>query len=129
MKVSHEKPEIYQRCHDKFGVEWDDGVIMTYGDTVHCKFLLSESKVIHEYTHVIQQKRIGVKEWWDAFIDDPKFRLSQEVEAYKAERHFLNTFIKDRNKRFKMVHQLCLDLSSNMYGNICTYSEAMRLTK
>lgn len=127
MKLSKEKPPIYQRCVDKFGVDWEKGVIFTYEDTIHCKFDLGPDKIIHEKTHIDQQKEYGVEKWWDRYLEDEKFRLSQELEAYKNEANFIKNNIKDRNKRFMFLHLIARDLSSSMYGNIITYQEVFKI--
>ena len=33
MKFSKEKPVVYNRCKEAFGIDWDEGIIITYGDT------------------------------------------------------------------------------------------------
>lgn len=126
IQFSKEKPEIYQTLHDKFGVEWENGIIITYGDTVYCKNPLRPDLVIHETIHCYQQEK-DPKAWWDKYLEDPKFRLSQEVEAYKAQIKFIKDVVKDREKRFKMIHMLRVDLSGPTYGNICTYNETREL--
>ncbi len=129
MKVSNRIPEIYEKCRNQFGVDWERGVIITYGDTVYCKHSLPEHKIAHEYAHVIQQLNMGTEIWWKKYLTDKEFRLSQEVEAYQAEADYITKNIKDRNQRFNLLRQIYLDLSSSMYGNICSYSEAKKLIK
>ena len=78
---------------------------------------------IHEITHHEQQKRDGLEYWVEHYLTDPKYRLRMEVEAYK---HQL-TIITDRNDRTKLRIRCAHDLSSSLYGNICTYEEALKL--
>jgi hypothetical protein len=122
MILSKEQPEIYKTLHEKFGVEWDSGVIITYGDTVYCKYDLPEQKIVHEQVHIDQQK--NPKEWWEKYLLDPKFRLFQEVQAYRAECRYLEKTIKDRNKLSLRIHDICKDISSSMYGGIVPYAVA-----
>lgn len=131
MIIKTEKPEIYETLKEKFGVDWDGGVVITYGDTVYHspKYTLPIEKIIHEQTHIEQQTAMGAKEWWDKYLEDIPFRLSQEVEAYKREAYFIRRTIKDREKVFRYIHRICLDLSSFIYGNIVTYSQAKELLK
>lgn len=126
-KISHEIPSIYEKCHDRFGVDWEDGIVITYGDTVYSKYDLSPDLIIHEGIHVKQQREIGVEEWWNRYLEDKDFRLSQEVEAYGAQIKFIKTTIKDRNEIFKRCHKIWTDMV-RMYGSMCTYSEAKKLT-
>lgn len=122
--VIHEKPDIYGRLHEKFGVEWEDGVIITYQGSIYCKHELPKEKMIHENVHIVQQNFSGSNFWWDRYLEDSTFRLREEVEAYRAEAAYIQQNIKDRNKRYVMLRRICLDLASSMYGNICNAEEA-----
>lgn len=126
IKYSKEIPDIYYVCKDKFGVNWDDNIIFTYGDTIYCKTDIPEDLKVHEATHIRQQKS-GAKEWWDRYLNDNAFRLDQEVEAYKNQYNYLKIVIKDRNKLFLHKHRIAKDLSSYIYGNIISYSDALAL--
>jgi len=129
MKLKDTKPEIYERLKKHFDIDWDRGIIITYGDNVYCKYQLSEAKIIHEATHCEQHRVYGVEKWWDRYIEDIPFRLSQEVEAYKNEANFIRKTVKDRNLRFQMLRKIYIDLSSPIYGSIVTASEAEKLLK
>ena len=126
MKIEHnKKPPIYDRCVEMFGVNWDDGVIFTYGDTIYCKNDIPEHKILHESVHIKQQGDESDK-WWDKYFEDVNFRLQQEIEAYLAENKILNK-IKDRNTRFKLKEFNARCLSGKMYGNIISYQEAIKI--
>ena len=129
MKLSADKPPIYKRLKEVFGISWSNGIIITYGDTVHCKYMLNADKMVHEKVHTIQQTKMDKDLWWEKYISDPKFRLEQEVEAYKAEAHYIQKHIGDRNTRAKLLDCIYKDLSSSMYGNVVTYSGAKELLK
>ena len=126
MKISHEIPSIYEECRKHFGVDWDKGIIMTYGDTVYCKFDLSEQKLVHEQIHIEQQSKIGVEKWWQEYFKNKEFRLSQELEAYVNEAKFIKNVVKDRNQKFNLIRTIALDLSGYIYGNIISYNEAFK---
>lgn len=123
----HNKPAIYDVLKDKFGVNWDDGIIITYAPDIYCKFPLTEFKVEHEITHITQQEKYGVDEWWNRYLIDVEFRLSQEIEAYLNEARLIKKKVKDRNKRFLYIQQISKDLSSSIYGNIISYEQASKL--
>jgi hypothetical protein len=128
MKISQQKPQIYDKCVEHFGVDWEDGVIFTYGDTIHCKYALSENKIIHELTHVKQQGD-APDTWWERYFNDVDFRLAQELEAYKKESAWIKAHIKDRNYKTLLITENARALSSKMYGNIISFSEAYKLLK
>jgi hypothetical protein len=57
------------------------------------------------------------------YIDDPAFRLEQEVEAYRAQYRVASS----RSERRYLLLHICRDLSSRMYGNLVTSAEARAL--
>jgi len=125
---STQKPPIYQKCVDAFGVDWEDGVIFTYGETIYCKHNpIHPSKQVHEGVHVLQQREYGKDPWWDRYLEDIDFRLQQEKEAYLVESEWAHKNIKDRNERVRFIIRNARTLSSSMYGNIISYSEAFKL--
>lgn len=129
IEFSTDKPAIYDRINEIFGVEFDDGIIISYYPKIHCKVKLSADKIVHEMMHMEQQKNLGVELWWNLFFSDEGFRLEQEVEAYRAEAAFIRRNIKDRNAVARFIHNMAVTLSSKIYGNICDYSEAMQFLK
>ena len=132
MKMSQEKPKIYQKLAEKFGVDWDNNLIITYGDTIHCKIKnLEPHVIIHEEVHIKQQKEYGVAEWWNRYIDDEVFRLSQEVEAYKKQVNYIREHTEDMNRQRRRIwlKQIAIWLSGPMYGNLLTYEKAVEVLK
>jgi hypothetical protein len=128
MKFSNEIPPVYDRLRARFGVDWDSGLIITYGDSVYSKRPVAPDFVVHESVHVRQQRDIGGPDiWYDRYIKDDKFRLSQELEAYRAQIKWIRDNVRDRNESFRMQRNIAMLLSSDMYGNLVTRSEAMRL--
>lgn len=125
--VVNEKPPIYDKILEHFPVDWEDGVIMTYGDKVYCKYGLTMAKIAHEMIHVKQQTEMDKDEWWDKYFTDPSFRLKQELEAYMTESQYIKSAVKDRNERWRMIRKNALDLSSPMYGSIISFQEAYKL--
>lgn len=106
------------------------GTVFTYGDTIYAPNLksLPDHLLTHENIHVIQQGK-DPKGWWKKYLNDPKWRAEQELEAYKAQYKYASEFVKDRNKITRFLHNLASDLSSEMYGNCIDYLEAMKKIK
>jgi len=127
-KISNEKPAIYDKLHEAFGVEWTAGLIIANAGTIHTavKFL-PPAKIAHEEVHFIQQSKMNIDEWWEKYLADPEFRLRMETEAYQAEVRYINKFIKDMNLAYQMKHDIAVTLASSVYGGIITYSEALKL--
>lgn len=131
-KISHEIPPIYARLREAFGprVDWRMGTVIAYGDTIYAKDDMPDSLIAHETTHLKQQAKVGVEIWWEGYIKDPIFRLTQEAEAYKAQ----IDFIRDVDKASRQVLRstiawLARELSSSMYGNMISYEDARNLLK
>jgi hypothetical protein len=82
---------------------------------------------MHEQTHMLQQKAIGgpVK-WWRQYLKDPKFRLIQELQAYRNQYKYFCRQVKDREQQFRALHKLATDLASPMYGGILSYQDALQ---
>ena len=125
--ISKDKPEIYEKLHKQFNVEWDSGLIIADGKTIHCKFDIPPAKFIHELVHIKQQEKTGKSLWWELYLAKPEFRLEQEVEAYKAEYRFFSENVNDRNMRFDYLYEIARTLASEQYGKLCTGDEALRL--
>ena len=127
-KTSQDVPPIYEKCHEAFGVNWDDGIVITYGDTVYSKYDLSPDLIVHEGVHVEQQKVMGPEKWWEMYLEHKEFRLLEEVDAYSAQIKFIKSNVKDRNEAFRYCHKIWQDMA-RMYGSMCSYSEAKKLTE
>jgi len=101
-------------------------IIFTYGDTFFSEKELSYGLIAHEITHTFQQLKTGVEKWWKQYIEDDKFRLSQEVEAYQQQYRAYKRNSDNEEERLDMI---ALDLSGAMYGKIITFDEAKKLIR
>lgn len=131
MKISLEKPPCYEEANTLFNLEaLKMGTIFTYGDTLYNPSLirLTEDLMEHESVHMKQQafNDTVAKLWWQRYLGDPDFRLSQEVEAYGRQFKFLCKVHKDRNHQTRLLYVLAGHLSSPMYGDIITKSDAVK---
>lgn len=129
IKLKHNKPQIYDRLKKHFNIDWDNGIIITYGNNVYCKYEIPFHLEIHEEVHIKQQNAYGPEQWWDRYISDPQFRLEQEREAYLKQAIWVKANIKDRNEKYRILNKIVLDFSSGIYGNIITREEASKLIK
>lgn len=128
--ISNEKPDIYKRLNQAFGVEWDKGLIIAHNGVIHTSASsLPGYKIAHEETHLAQQAGANLEEWWEKYIADKEFRLRMETEAYQAESKWIEKNIRDRNVKYTLRHRIAVDLSSTIYGCIITYSDALKLIK
>lgn len=120
-------PPIYAKCKEKFGVTWDQGVIFAYGDKIHSKYAITDDLIAHELTHIERQAEIGAKEWWDRYLTDRKFRLNEEVLAYRNQLQYCyaNYDVETINNiRDRIIYAM-----TTIYGNMCTKEQAKLLLK
>ena len=112
---------LLEQYRAKFPI--DKNTIFALGDTIYTNQNLPNHLIAHEKKHLEQQEERGLKEWIYDYLEDPGFRLSQEVAAYKVQ---LET-ITDRNARSNQ-RELCIkDLCSDLYGHILTREQAEKL--
>lgn len=102
-------------------------VIFTFGNTIYNPSGgdIDLPLMAHEQTHSIQQENIGPEEWWKKYLSDNNFRLEQELQAYKIQYKYYCNVIKDRNARYKFLNRIASDLSSEVYGNLISKSDAL----
>lgn len=100
--------------------------VFTYGDTMFIQDTkpveVAEHLVQHEMTHTLQQGEYP-EVWWNKYLSDVEFRLSQEIEAYGRQYRYI--YDRTLNKYAKeALMMLAIDLSGPMYGNLLTFGEA-----
>ena len=85
---------------------------------------LVEHEKVHFYQHELYG---GCDRWWREFLDNPQFRLAEEIPAHQMEwRTWLAHQPRPRNHRRVTLKQMAKRLSAPMYGNIITFSEAKK---
>lgn len=115
----------YERAVKNFEIY--PSTVFAYDDTIFSAFPMVDHLVLHECHHLHQQKNFegGADAWWERYFIDPKFRLDQELEAFRKQ----IKSIKDRNEANRVL-MLCADvLASPMYGNLVTKQEAIQMIK
>lgn len=127
MEIIHDFPPNFKAIEKKFG-PLSDSVIFTYGGAIYAPTVgeIASHLIVHEEVHSKQQGD-DPKGWWKRYLKDDKFRLEQEVEAYKAQYLFFKRTIKDRNRQTRFLYKIAADLASPMYGSIVPHREAMNL--
>jgi hypothetical protein len=129
MKIVYDYPPNYERIKDAFSIEGNPGVIFTYGDTLYVpggeRISIDKPLQRHEETHSRQQKKMGIDEWWDMFLSDRNFRLSQELEAYREQYRAMAGMPAHQVAGY-LTH-ISRSLSGEMYGNLMTEQEAVQV--
>jgi len=129
MKIITTFPPNIEEIREKFG-ELPHTAVFTYGDTIYnpSSGFIDTYLLTHEETHQVQQGD-NPREWWRKYLADNKFRLDQEVSAYKNQYHHFCRNKKDPFKADKFLEIISSHLASSMYGNIITQDEAKNLIK
>lgn len=136
MKISTNPPpnNIAERAIKAFGltdVKFEDGLMFTYGDTIHSVRNVDPDFIVHESEHSKRQLAYegGPEAWWEKYFTDKEFVLQEELAAYRAQYKFVCIKVKDRNKRNLLLMDYAGALSGKLYGNIIEGMAAMQAIK
>lgn len=104
--------------------------IFSYGGIIYNPTgkALTDDLINHEMIHAKQQ-RGQTDEWWKLYLEDPVFRASQEIPAYQVQYQTAKKHIKDRNQLFNYLKQLAMNLSSERYGRVMDFYDAVKAIK
>lgn len=125
MKIIEQFPPNIKEIRERFELSGKE--IFTYGKNVYNPngTELSEPLKAHEMIHMKQQGR-NPRKWWDKYFDDVVFRFDQELEAHiKEYQVYCQLTPSDSHKRVYLAF-IAVRLSSKMYGNMCTATEAKK---
>ncbi len=105
-------------------------VIFAWGDRIYnpMNIVVPAELLAHEEVHGTRQVEMlgGVTEWWKRYIDSPKFRLAEEVQAHWAEYHVLAT-LGNRQQRKAALKETAARLASPLYGKMIGPNRAREL--
>lgn len=85
---------------------------------------LQQDLIAHELKHHDQQDEMGPVRWWQRYLNDPQFRLDQEIEAIRAQLACARGMTRDRTKIFNLARTQAQNLASPVYGGVITFQEA-----
>jgi hypothetical protein len=133
MRIVVARPPMFAEIDAAFHIAGKP-VIFAFGDTIYNPLggPVSPQLQAHEAVHGARQRDSGVEKWWRAYIDDPQFRLDEEIPAHQAEyREFCRNATNGnaRNARRMALHQIASRLASPLYGRLIRYDDARRLIK
>jgi hypothetical protein len=99
------------------------GVIFSYGDAIYnpWKVQIPKHLIAHEGTHGQRQEAAGIDQWWERYLDEPLFRLDEEIYAHHAEYK-----VALRNIGPGALKTIAQRLAGNLYGNVINYESAVR---
>lgn len=126
MIIIHGKPPVYEEAQRIFKFPDTQPLAFAWGDKVYVvnNFPMTPDVKVHEETHLRQQKGDPAT-WWSKYLTDPKFRVDQEIEAYRNQYQYICASVADKNKRYKHLHNIATILSSPLYGKEISYTDAI----
>ena len=125
MKIEIAYPPNIEKIKERFDLG-NRTVVFTYGDTLYnpSGVTIPDHLIVHEQTHTKQQA--DPVAWWDRYLEDDAFRLSQELEAYRNQYKFVKGTVNNKNIAFSFLLSVSKDLSSELYGNIISMNDAVK---
>lgn len=126
-KIVQEFPPNYEDiCAAIPAVRRNPSIVFVYGDTIYSpsNAELRDDLIIHEEVHV--ERQTDPEAWWQQYLTDPKFRLEEELVAYRAQWQYLMQN-SERPIRRRILNSIAKDLAGAMYGKIVTRDEATKL--
>lgn len=127
MQISNKFPPNYAQLKSFIT---DEHPIFTYGDTVYAPYheKIPDDVLEHEKVHIEQQKLYTSPDiWWNKYILDRDFRLSQELEAFAKQYQWIRNISKQAGKA--SLIELAGNLSSPLYRLNLTYGQAEKMIK
>lgn len=104
--------------------------VFSFGGVLYNPFGVAVTKDL-EYHEIIHARQQGSDPdgWWNLYMADRAFRLEQEVEAYGNQLAFFKRFAQNGKLTEWLKKNMADALSSEPYGNLCTFHEAEGLIK
>jgi len=137
MRIVIAEPPLIDRIDEAFKVRGKP-VIFAWGDKIYNPMGINVGPelVAHEKVHgerqIAQFGDDDVEGWWDRYIEDPQFRLAEEIPAHVAEYAFLcgtnaHRWNSQRNMRRTYAAAIARKLSSPLYGNLISFEVAKKM--
>ena len=126
-RIVQEFPPLYDELAQVFGLAGKRGVIFSWGHTIYNPYgrMIPPHLIAHEAAHGARQgsSDATIRAWWSRYIDEPRFRLEEEVIGHTAE---LQWWLKhgNRNERRRALRTVATRLASPLYGPVIGRSAA-----
>lgn len=131
MEIRIERPPNFEAISKVFPVVLErKGILYCYRPYVYNPddVEVPEPLMRHEETHNKQQGQSPAY-WWSLYLEQPKFRFEQELEAHQVEYKSAIRLIRDKNTQARYLIMAAQRLSGPLYGNSCSYPDAIKLIK
>jgi len=135
LKIVHALPPNFDAVVTAFPLVRDRAVFFTFGGTIYnpAGVPIPDAIMLHEAVHMDRQGD-RVEAWWRRYLEDPEFRLAEEVPAHRAELDWwarqpgINQPVRGFRSLFEYhKFEVARRLSSPLYGRLISLSKAKRL--
>ena len=129
MKIVVAFPPLYEKILKAFPLVASRRVIFAWSDRIYNphNVVIGPSLIAHESVHGHRQGDC-VEEWWERYMDEPTFRLAEEIPAHIAEYEVLSGF-GSRHERRRARAIVAARLTDPLYGHggLVSKAEAMKI--
>lgn len=135
MEIVIAQPPMFEEIDRVFRVR-GKAVVFCWGAKIYnpMGLYIHPEIMAHEGVHSSRQLQVSkgdhqeelVVAWWKRYLEDPEFRLMEELPAHRAEYRALINRMKDRNRRSAFLQHVAEKLAAPLYGGIITKREAIR---
>lgn len=130
MEIVVARPPNYDEVIARFPFAANHGVIFTYGQTIYnpSSVEISAALKCHESVHAQRQgeDEEEIRAWWSRYLNEPMFRVEEELLAHRAEYRAFKGWTKDRNAVARELDTIARRLSGPLYGGVLSYAAARR---
>lgn len=105
-------------------------IIFAWGDILFnpMNIRVTPALMAHETIHGKRQGMF-INKWWACYLDDPKFRLHEEILAHKKEYQTLLETSRNRHERRLLLKQTAKRLANPLYGRLITVVKACEVLR
>lgn len=127
-------PPMFEEIDRVFHVRGQP-VVFTWGTRVYnpTGIKVMPQIIAHEAVHSERQTdstgqndEARLRKWWERYLEDPEFRLDEEIHAHRGEYRWLANQTRDRNTRNRYLLHVARKLAAPLYGGLITAREAAR---
>ncbi len=110
-----------------------DNMVITYFDTIYTNRQIPEDIYIHEMVHFVRQgngkDESLARQFCIQYLENKEFRYKEELLAYREQYKYVAGLTGDRKlnrqKLFEYAKYLARELSSEKYGDLCSFHQAL----
>lgn len=105
-------------------------ILFAFGDTIYnpTNAGVSRQLLVHESVHGVRQGGDPLG-WWERYIEEPSFRLAEEIPAHRAEYQAYCQLGNNRKNRRMYFNVVASRLSSPLYGKLISFQGAAAMLK